>query len=125
MDARTSSIPQLIQELLRVKNQLIPGCRCENDGFRIDLLVFFEDGNSHFCEFVGPHLAVIVQQRLFWMKEIIHSFCGLVVIDAVAAELKMSKGYDFVWIVGNGVFKDDFEAEFSFLFYPVKPQKIE
>ena len=43
------------------------------------------------------------------------------VSDAVAAELKVSEGYDFVWIVSDGVFEDYFEAEFSFLFYPVKP----
>lgn len=43
----------------------------------------------------------------------------------MAAKLKVSEGYDFVWIVSDGVFKDDFEAEFSFLFYPVKPKKIE
>jgi hypothetical protein len=70
-------------------------------------------------------MAVVEEQGLFRVEEIEHVFSGLVVSDAVAAELKVSEGYDFVWIVSDGVFEDDFEAEFSFLFYPVKPKKIE
>ena len=58
-------------------------------------------------------MAVVEEQRLFIAKEIEHVFSGLVVSDAVAAELKMSEGYDFVWIVGDGVFKNEFETEFS------------
>ncbi len=119
------SIPQIIQELLRIKNQLIPGYRGHNDRFCVDFLVFFDDDNRHFCEFVRPHMAVVEEQGLFRVEEIEHVFSGLVVSDAVAAELKVSEGYDFVWIVSDGVFEDYFEAEFSFLFYPVKPKKIE
>jgi hypothetical protein len=70
-------------------------------------------------------MAIVEKQGIFRGEEIQHVFSGLVVRDAVAAELKMSKGYDFVWIVSDGVFEDDFEAEFPFLFYPVKFKKIQ
>lgn len=119
------SIPQIIQELLRVKNQLILGYRGHYDRFVVDFLVFFDDDNRHFREFVRAHMAIVEKQGIFRGEEIEHVFSGLVVIDALAAELKVSEGYDFVWIVSDGVFEDDFEAEFSFLFYPVKPKKIE
>jgi hypothetical protein len=119
------SIPQIIQELLRIKNQLIPGYRGHNDRFGVDFLVFFDDCNGHFSEFVRAQMTIIEKQGIFRGEEIEHVFRGLVVRDAVAAELKMSKGYDFVWIVSDGVFEDDFEAEFSFLFYSMKFKKIE
>ena len=66
-------------------------------------------------------MAIVEKQGIFRGEEIEHVFSGLVVSDAVAAKLKMSEGYDFVRIVSDGVFEDYFEAEFSFLFYPVKP----
>jgi hypothetical protein len=111
------SIPQLIQKLLRVKYQLRSGCWSHDDRLCIDFLIFFDDGNGHFREFVGAHVAIIKEQRLFRGEKIEHVFSGLVVSDAVAAELEMSEGCDFVWIVGDGVFLDEFEAEFSFKLY--------
>ena len=114
------SIPQIIQELLRIKNQLIPGYRGHYDRFGVYLLVFFDDDNRHFREFVRAHMAIVEKQGVFRGEEIKHVFSGLVVSDSVTAELKVSECYDFVWIVCDGVFEDYFEAEFSFLFYPVK-----
>jgi hypothetical protein len=35
-------------------------------------------------------VAVVEEQGLFWVKEVKHVFKGLVVSDAVAAELKMT-----------------------------------
>jgi len=66
------SIPQLLQELLRVKYQLRPGCRGYDDRLCVDFLVFFEDGNGDFCEFIGAHVAVVEEQGLFIAKEIEH-----------------------------------------------------
>lgn len=66
------SIPQLIQELLRVKYQLRSGCRGDDDRFCVDFLVFFENGDGDFCEFIGAHVAVVEEQRLFIAKEIEH-----------------------------------------------------
>ena len=66
------SIPQLIQELLRVKYQLRSGCRGYNDRFCVDFLVFFENGDGDFCEFIGAHVAVVEEQGLFVAKEIEH-----------------------------------------------------
>ena len=57
-------------------------------------------------------MAIVEKQGIFRGEEIEHVFSGLVVCDAVAAELKMSEGYDFFWIVGDGVFKNEFETEF-------------
>ena len=84
------SISQLSQELLRVKYQLRSGCRSNDDRFCVDFLVFFKNGDGDFCEFVGAHVAVVEEQGLFGVKEVKHVFKGLVVSDAVAAELKMS-----------------------------------
>ena len=72
MNARTSSIPQLCQELLRVKYQLRPGCRGYDDRFCVDFLVFFENGDSDFREFVGANVAVVEEQGLFIAKKIEH-----------------------------------------------------
>ena len=66
------SIPQLSQELLRVKYQLRSGCRSDDDRFCVDFLVFFEDGNGDFCEFIGAHVAVVEEQGLFVAKKIEH-----------------------------------------------------
>ena len=66
------SIPQLIQELLRIEYQLRSGCRSNDDRFCVDFLVFFEDGDGDFGEFVGAHVAVVEEQRLFIAKEIEH-----------------------------------------------------
>lgn len=66
------SIPQLRQELLRVKYQLRSGCRGDDDRFCVDFLVFFENGDGDFCEFIGAHVAVVEEQRLFIAKEIEH-----------------------------------------------------
>ena len=59
MDDLSSSIPQIIQELLRIKNQLIPRYRGHNDRFGVDFLVFFDDCNGHFSEFVGAHMTIV------------------------------------------------------------------
>ena len=66
------SIPQLIQELLRVKYQLRSGCRGYDDRFCVDFLVFFKNGDGDFREFVGAHVAVVEEQGLFIAKKIEH-----------------------------------------------------
>ncbi len=59
-------------------------------------------------------MAIIELQRIFRCEEIEHVFSGLVVGDAEASELKLPKVYGSGVVVGDGVFEDDFEAEFSF-----------
>ncbi len=84
------SFSQIIQELPRIKNQCLCRYRSHNNGFAEYFLVFFDDGNRHFRELVGAHVAVVEEQGLFGVKEVKHVFKGLVVSDAVAAELKMT-----------------------------------
>ena len=66
------SIPQFTQELLRVKNQLASRYRGHDYGFCVDFLVFFNDSDGDFREFVGPHVAIVEEQRLFIAKKIEH-----------------------------------------------------
>ena len=66
------SIPQLIQELLRIEYQLRSGCRGYDDRLCVDFLVFFKNGDGDFREFVGAHVAVVEEQRLFIAKKIEH-----------------------------------------------------
>ena len=66
------SIPQLSQELLRVKYQLRSGCRGYDDRLCVDFLVFFKNGDGDFREFVGAHVAVVEEQGLFVAKKIEH-----------------------------------------------------
>ena len=69
-------------------------------------------------------MAVIEEQGLFGVKEVKHIFKGLVVSDAVAAELKMAKGDGLGVVVDDGVFKDKLEAEFPFQFYFVEFEEV-
>jgi hypothetical protein len=63
-----SSIPQLMQEFLRIKNQLIFRDRSDDHSFVKYLLLFFGDDDRYFRELVGPHMAVVEEQRLFGVK---------------------------------------------------------
>ena len=102
----------------------MPGSRSYNDRFCVHFLVFFVDGDGYFRELVWPHMAVIEEQRLFRGEKVEHVFSGLVVSYAMTAELKMSQVCGQVVVVSDGVFEDELEAEFSFLFYTVELQKV-
>ncbi len=95
-------------------------CGRNNNRFRVDFLVFFEYGDGYFREPVWSHMAVVKEQGLFRRKEIEHVFSGLVVSDAMAAELKMSQVCCQVVVVSDGVFEDELETEFPFKLYFVE-----
>ena len=65
-------------------------------------------------------MAVVEEKGLFGVKEVKHVFKGLVVSDAVAAELKMAKGDGLGVVVDDRVFEDELETEFPFQFYFVE-----
>jgi len=54
-----SSIPQLMQEFLRIKNQLIFRDRGDNHRFVEYLLLLFGDDDGYFREFIRAHVAVV------------------------------------------------------------------
>jgi len=85
--SQISSIPQIIQELPRVKNQIFGRNWGDDDWFAIDFVLFFGDCDGHFGEFIRAHVAVVEKKGFFWSEEI-HSFICLVVDYAVAAVLK-------------------------------------
>lgn len=113
-----------MQELLRIKNQLIFRDGGDNHGFGVDFVFLFGDDDGDFSELVGAHVAVVEEKGFFWGEEMEHVVCGLVVKDAVAAELKVFKINSLGGVVGDGVFEVKLYGELPVLFGLVLLQKI-